>query len=748
MKISLFSKTSLLRIQNIRIRLAPRFMIPFLAFLCVNILASDLDRRHQKTTLDEKVDQISAIILPYVLDNEIDILKAIGKSEVERNAQLRSIYIHLVEINQSIAINSTPRVNLPATGQVTYQSTTNLVNQGLKVADLKIKFSLTSPTNSLVRINILALIAILAYFLIKKQINSTLIVEKRKIASLGLHLALEASSDGWWEINKSENKALVSKKLCNLLSIKHNDKHKTTVELNANWWINYFEQSYDLIKFLCLQNVSITHKEVKILPEKGKKLHHISIKRVKILGNKYIKDTIVFMLTNVSEEVANRSRIEDMAYTDNLTKLSNRVSFELELEKLSAEKNRHQYRYSLLMLDIDNFKLLNDINGHIIGDQFLREISNRLRLILRPMDFIARIGGDEFVIIARFPNSNDEDIMRRSLAIGEKVRKAISKPFLVDDLALQYNCSIGICIDKDQSDSPLSILDNADLALYDAKDKGRNKVSFFKNSMKDVVSRRASLKEMISEALNKKTIYIHYQPIFDISLKKRGQQKLQMVGYEALFRCNHINASPGQIIKTAERTGQIDQVTEAVIDAIGNDIKYNKIRLISTQKISINVSAVEILNPNFSKQLLDRLAQNNINNDQICIEVTETAFISNIELAKRNIALLRLENIQVAMDDFGTGYASIQTLRNIKFDQIKIDRSYIQGPMNDINLALIKSLIWTARAINVDLVAEGIETEEQLNTLSSLGCTLGQGFFLDQFDERNMEAKTPLDKHI
>ena len=100
------------------------------------------------------------------------------------------------------------------------------------------------------------------------------------------------------------------------------------------------------------------------------------------------------------------------------------------------------------------------------------------------------------------------------------------------------------------------------------------------------------------------------------------------------------------------------------------------------------------------------------------------------------------------MDDFGTGYASIQTLRNIKFDQIKIDRSYIQGPMNDINLALIKSLIWTARAINVDLVAEGIETEEQLNTLSSLGCTLGQGFFLDQFDERNMEAKTPLDKHI
>ena len=190
MKISLFTKTSLLRIQNIRIRLAPRFMIPFLAFLCVNILTSDLDRRHQKTTLDKKVDQISAIILPYVVDNEIDILKAIGKSEVERNAQLRSIYIHLVEINQSIAINSTPRVNLPATGQVTYQSTTNLVNQGLKVADLKIKFSLTSPTNSLVRINILALIAILAYFLIKKQINSTLIVEKRKIASLGLHLAL------------------------------------------------------------------------------------------------------------------------------------------------------------------------------------------------------------------------------------------------------------------------------------------------------------------------------------------------------------------------------------------------------------------------------------------------------------------------------------------------------------------------------------------------------------------------------
>ena len=139
--------------------------------------------------------------------------------------------------------------------------------------------------------------------------------------------------------------------------------------------------------------------------------------------------------------------------------------------------------------------------------------------------------------------------------------------------------------------------------------------------------------------------------------------------------------------------------------------------------------------------MLSCLEQNNIKYQQVFIEVTETSFISNIEIAKQNINELRGKGIQFAMDDFGSGYASIQTLRNIEFDRIKIDQSYIQGPMNDLNLALIKALIWTARAINVDLVAEGIETEEQFTILSSLGCSLGQGFYLDQFEKRTVNIK-------
>ena len=287
----------------------------------------------------------------------------------------------------------------------------------------------------------------------------------------------------------------------------------------------------------------------------------------------------------------------------------------------------------------------------------------------------------------------------------------------------------------------MSMLDYADLALYNSKDNGRNKISFFQSSMKDIVTRRASLKEMIDRALESKTIYVHYQPIFDISLQKKGRKRLTVIGYEALFRCDYINASPGLIIKTAEKTGQVVQITKAVINAIGNDIKNNKFKLTSSQKISINVSAIEILNPLFSKQLLGYLEQNNINHQQVFIELTETSFISNIEIAKQNIDELREKGIQFAMDDFGSGYASIQTLRDIEFDRIKIDKSYIKGPMNDLNLALIKALIWTARAINVDLVAEGIETEEQLTILGSLGCSLGQGFYLDQFQDQSTNTK-------
>ena len=741
MRFSFFSNFLLFNTERKHLKLSSRFSVLFLAFLSINILMNEWEKRYQMSIIDKTANQIALSISPYAANNQLNILQAIGKSETKRNAQIKAISIDLNKSIRPININSGSQIIDLKLNHDSYQSTATLFFNGEKLGRITVESMLTQQTQPIIAINILVMALIAIYLTIQRKIKCKLISDQKKIAKSSLYLAMDACSDGWWELNKDNKTAIVSKRLCNLLSIDHNDKTQPCVELKDNWWVNYFEQSVELTDFLNQKEFSATSKEVKIIQRSNKNLRHLLINRIDLAEYKYIPKSTFFIIKNISNQVATRNRIEDMAFTDKLTNLSNRVSFEIEIEKLSAEKSRYQYRYCLLMLDIDNFKHLNDTNGHLIGDQFLREISNRLRLILRPMDFIGRIGGDEFVIIAQFPNGDDADIMRRCLAIGEKVQREISRPFIVNNLSLQYNCSIGICIDKDQSESPMSMLDYADLALYNSKDNGRNKISFFQSSMKDIVTRRASLKEMIDRALESKTIYVHYQPIFDISLQKKGRKRLTVIGYEALFRCDYINASPGLIIKTAEKTGQVVQITKAVINAIGNDIKNNKFKLTSSQKISINVSAIEILNPLFSKQLLGYLEQNNINHQQVFIELTETSFISNIEIAKQNIDELREKGIQFAMDDFGSGYASIQTLRDIEFDRIKIDKSYIKGPMNDLNLALIKALIWTARAINVDLVAEGIETEEQLTILGSLGCSLGQGFYLDQFQDQSTNTK-------
>ena len=217
-----------------------------------------------------------------------------------------------------------------------------------------------------------------------------------------------------------------------------------------------------------------------------------------------------------------------------------------------------------------------------------------------------------------------------------------------------------------------------------------------------------------------------------ISIKKKGALKHNLCGYEALFRCDEIEANTQVIIETAETTGQIEKITAAVINVIGEDIRKGNLSINEKQRISVNVSALELLNPSFSEQFLSHLDRNTIQPNQVYIEVTETAFISNVEIAKENILILRAKGIKFAMDDFGTGYASIQILRHIKMDRIKIDHSYVREATDDIGLSMIKTVIWMARALDVELVAEGIEEEEQLSTLSSMGCALGQGFYLDR----------------
>jgi len=560
---------------------------------------------------------------------------------------------------------------------------------------------------------------------------------KRKIketAAQSIRMALEANSDGWWEWNKERKISLVSKKLIQTLEISSQERRAIVgcEEYSQDWWREYFKVDKTVEDFM---NQNIDGKktlEVNYRTQKKGEVKYARISRTVLDKIIYEEERVIFSIEDITSKIRKNKLIEAKAFSDNLTGLANRAAFEIELEKISAERWRKNVSYALFVIDIDNFKHLNDTNGHVVGDFYLREISKRLKERLRPTDFIGRIGGDEFVVIAKFKYGSKNEIEERSFTVGEKIRKEISKTFFVKGIELNYQCSIGICTDRMQTNETMSIFDYADIALYKAKEGGRDRTMFFEEVMKREVIRTETTRVQLERAIKNKAIEVEIQPIADISLSKNKNKYLNIVGYEVLLRCKEINIEIETIIKIAEKTGQVREITNAVIQKIGEKLEKGEILLKEKQTLSINISAIELLDMNFPERLLVQLSRAGLNCSQIYIEVTETAFISNIEIAKDNMKKLREAGIKFAMDDFGTGYASISMLRHIAVERIKLDQSYIEHIENEVDQALIKTVIWMARALKVELVAEGIEREDQLKALTALGCKLGQGFLLDQ----------------
>jgi len=546
--------------------------------------------------------------------------------------------------------------------------------------------------------------------------------------------AFEASCDGWWGWEEKSKEIMVSEKLCRLLDI--DKKTRTESEplkvQNMDWWKEYIENNKTNRDFFNQDTKEKSGIETRYTNQRGNMRGYARIKKyiIKERGKNKNK-SILYVVEDTTIEVLKNKQMAEKAFSDNLTGLANRAMFEIEIEKLSAEKWRKNLSYSLFIIDIDNFKNLNDTNGHVIGDLFLKEVSYRLTQCLRPTDFIARMGGDEFVVITKYKHGDEKVTNERSKAVAEKIRTEIGRSFFIKDIELNYQCSIGICIEQMQSENTMSILDNADIALYEAKKHGGNKAIFYEEKMRKSIIERKTIKDQITSAVRNKKIKLEIEKIVDISLKKERDKHKKILGYEVLFRCDAIEADVETIIKTAEKSGQIRLITSEVVQEIGNALSNGSLRLDESQTVSINISAIELLDPGFPERFIKQLRNAKINSKQVYIEVTETALISNVAIAKLNIERLRKHGIRFALDDFGTGYASISLLRDISVERIKLDKSYIENIENDVEQALVKTVLWMARALKVELVAEGIEREEQLVALTALGCKIGQGFWLN-----------------
>lgn len=418
-------------------------------------------------------------------------------------------------------------------------------------------------------------------------------------------------------------------------------------------------------------------------------------------------------------------KLNQLAYYDSLTGLANRS---LLLQTLSSTiTNSAKTRTSgvLFYLDLDRFKTINDSLGHTIGDHLIKAIALRIDAWLKPGYVAARIGGDEFAILV--PDLTSKEATN----VAKQLLSLISNPYSIDDHQLYCTVSIGISVFPSVDSTSIDVLRQADTALYRAKVAGRNNYMFYEPEMQAQVESFLEIEKGLHEALNKHQLELYYQP--------QVNQHQQIIGVEALIRWNHPEKGvlpPGIFMPIAEETGQILQIGDWIIEqACYQYAAWKKEGVLppTFKRLAINISPLQFSQESFVDHIFDALAQAGISGQHIELEITESLLLENIEGAIKKMAELKERDIQISIDDFGTGYSSLRYLKHLAVDVLKIDRSFVtQLHLDESDQALVDTIIMTARRLNLEVIAEGVEEVLELNSLKDLGCTQFQGYLFDK----------------
>jgi len=440
---------------------------------------------------------------------------------------------------------------------------------------------------------------------------------------------------------------------------------------------------------------------------------------------------------DITERRAASDKIEQLAFYDPLTQLPNRRLLLDRLSQALASSAKHRHHGALMMIDIDNFKNLNDSYGHDVGDQFLKEVARRIQSAVSKGDTAARFGGDEFIVMLE----NLGDATAAALAAettAENILRQLREPYLLKLQAPQqtmmersHHCtsSIGVTLFIGQSDSPDELMKRADTAMYQAKSAGRDTLRFFDPQMQASVAQRASMEADLRHALDDKQFALHYQPQVDYRNK--------CFGVEALLRWQHPVrglVSPAEFIPLAEETALILPLGKWVMDTACAQIQaWGKVPGMDHLTVSINVSARQFHQADFVDQVLDTLANTGVPPGKLKLELTETLFVNNIEDVIAKMNTLQSHGIGFSLDDFGTGYSSLSYLKRMPLQQLKIDRSFVRDITTDSNDAAIsKTIVALADSLGLKVIAEGVETHQQRNTLAEYGCLNYQGYLFSK----------------
>jgi diguanylate cyclase (GGDEF)-like protein len=414
-----------------------------------------------------------------------------------------------------------------------------------------------------------------------------------------------------------------------------------------------------------------------------------------------------------------------MAYHDPLTDLPNRTKLINQIEHEIHHVKRHGGRLATIFIDIDHFKHINDTYGHLIGDEVLCAIADRLTDCVREEDTVSRIGGDEFVILV----SNVRTLDAVSTVVDKLKKLFEQRVALSNGEQLRLTGSMGVSVYPEDGQQSETLLRNADTAMYRAKNSGRNNHAFYTQALTDESVFQLRLQGAIHEALEKNAFYLVYQPQFRVSDKTS-----RLAGFEALIRWQHESLgaiSPLEFIPVAEKLGLIHEIGYWVLEsACRQGVAWLK-QGCDLGHIAVNVAGPQLERTDFVTKVMAILHNTGFPADKLELEVTESSMMHNSEEAIKHLQELKEYGVTIAIDDFGTGYSSLSYLQKLPLDKIKIDRSFINGlPDDEHNRAIVDAVVALGRALNLSVIAEGVETEEQLCSLKARGCLQVQGYLL------------------
>lgn len=445
---------------------------------------------------------------------------------------------------------------------------------------------------------------------------------------------------------------------------------------------------------------------------------------VKWLSNRVNHHLSLNFFTGVTHDITRdkevQAEMEFMAFHDLLTRLPNRLFLKNEIEALLQKSTIIEQNFALLFLDLDNFKYINDSMGHDVGDEILVEVASKLTRTIAKNGMCTRFGGDEFIILTKIQNKNDIAIK------AQKIIDALNEPFVVNDHEFFISSSIGISLYPQDATTSTGLIKSADTAMYEAKLSGKNRYSFFDKSMNTNVEEFLEMETLIKDALANNYFELYFQPLIDSS-------KSTLYGFEALLRLIHPEYGfipPDKFIPVAEATGDILKISAFVMQ---NACKFSsQINALSSHNIfiSINISARQFKEKHFAKTFLKCVSDYDADPSLLKVEMTEYVVMDNVTLAVKELNILRDAGVQIALDDFGTGYSSFEYLAQLPINTIKIDKSFII-PVFDkkSNEHIIMAITSLAHALNMDVIAEGVETGAHVAYLKDNKIDLLQGFY-------------------